>query len=127
MKVKKVYESENSRVKITTGNKLANKLAKKFFKNTIGFNRIHIEYNNYDKNSLNFYVVFDSVSPHIVEDLQKLLTFLGYNKNNWAFEISDIGGDIREKAFYELHLKGETISALLNKLEIEEDTKKYNI
>lgn len=126
MKIKKLNEL-NKIKRITIAKKLGDKLANKFFKNTVEFNRVHVDYNDFEPNIFNFYFVFNSVSPSLIKDLEKLLLFFGWNKDGWGLQISDIGSDVREKAFYELHLNNENIDKYLEKFEIEDNSKKYNI
>ena len=126
MKIKKIHEV-NTVQNITIAKKLAKKLAKKFFKKTFAFNRIHVDYNTFEPNVFNFYFVFDIITPDTIKNIQELLVFFSFNKDSWSFHIDDIGSDIREKAFYEMHLSFKNVNKYLEKLEIEDNTEKYNL
>ena len=75
MKIQKFNEDVNSSK--NNANLLAKKLAKKFFTDAEGFDRIFPDY-DLDENIFEFYVCFDEIYDTTIEQLGKFNEYMGY-------------------------------------------------
>lgn len=122
MKIQKFNEDVNTSK--SNANLLSKKLGDKFFSEAEGFDRIFSDYDD-DENIFEFYVCFDEMYDTSIEQLVKFNEYMGYG--SWSLSTTIFTYDSDPKIYDSFRLKDEHINAILNDLDVEEKSKKFNL
>lgn len=120
MKHLKIYEEKENISEV-----LANKLTKKFFADLDEFDGIVIQKPKPEK--FVFCICFSEIHKETIEALEKFWEFTNNNKNLWSLEAGNFTYSTEPKIFEIFHLNERIMLELLEKLQLEEDAKKYNM
>ena len=124
MKIKKIYEEVGN--PHFNANLLSKKFAKKFFSELDEFYKIVINYNDVIK-AFNFIICFNVLYNESITQMEELNLFLGFKKDSWVFETDDFEDGNGIVIYTDFNLSTYIINKLLEKFELEENTKKYNL
>lgn len=122
MKIQKFNEDVNTSK--NNVNLLSKKLGDKFFSEAEGFDRIFADYDD-DEKIFEFYVCFDEIYDTTIEQLQKFNEYMGYG--TWSLSTTIFTYDSDPKIYDTFRLNSAMISGILNDLNVEETSNKYNL
>lgn len=122
MKIQKFNEDVNTSK--SNAKLLSKKLGDKFFNEAEGFDRIFSDYDD-DENIFEFYVCFDEMYDTSIEQLVKFNEYMGYG--SWSLSTTIFTYDSDPKIYDSFRLKDEHINGILNDLDVEEKSKKFNL
>lgn len=117
MKVYKIYEKIYS-----NAGKFKEKIYQNFFDELEEFENIYYETTDEGEN-FRFQICFTEVYKETVEQMEKFNVFMGFAKDVWCFKLDDDKYVIYE----DFYLGTEKVDNYLEKFEIIDKSKKYNL